>query len=80
LPGRSFFVFQGFCFVMKQRFLQGVLAKKGVLLWCFCGEVVVDCVVNRGALMVGFWRLKKCHFFKNILFIFFTRIFCEANG
>lgn len=43
-------------------FFRGVLGKKGVLLWCFCGEVVVDCVVNRGALMAGFWRLKKCHF------------------
>jgi hypothetical protein len=25
----------------------------GVLVWCFCGEFVVDCVVN----VVGFWSL-----------------------
>jgi hypothetical protein len=24
----------------------GVLGEMGVLLWCFCGEVVVECVVN----------------------------------
>jgi hypothetical protein len=45
-------------------FFQGVLAKKGVLVWCFCGEVVVDCVVNRGALTAAFWRLKICHGFE----------------
>ena len=27
-------------------FLLGVLKEMGVLLWCFCGEVVVECVVN----------------------------------
>jgi hypothetical protein len=27
-------------------FLLGVLGKCGVLLWCFCGEFVVECVVN----------------------------------
>jgi hypothetical protein len=26
--------------------LQGYLAKNGVQLWCFCGAVVVNCVVN----------------------------------
>jgi len=57
LPGRIFFVRGG------GAFFQGVFAKQGVLLWCFCGEVVVDCVVNRGALMVAFWRLKICHCF-----------------
>jgi hypothetical protein len=68
----AFFVFCG-----GGAFFQGVLRKKGVLLWCFCGEVV-DCVLNRGALMAGFWRLKKCHFLKNIFIIFLY--FCEANG
>jgi hypothetical protein len=40
----------------------------GVLLILVCfvvvirGEVVVDCVVNRGALMVDFWRLKNATF------------------
>jgi hypothetical protein len=37
-------------------FLQGVLQKVGGSMWCFCGEVVVDCVVKRGSLMVVFWR------------------------
>jgi hypothetical protein len=27
-------------------FLQGFFAKKVVLTWCFCGEFVVECVVN----------------------------------
>jgi hypothetical protein len=27
-------------------FLLGVLYKFGGLLWCFCGEHVVECVVN----------------------------------
>jgi hypothetical protein len=41
----------------------GVLAKNDILVWCFCGEVVVDCVVNRGVLMDDFWRLKIRHCF-----------------
>jgi hypothetical protein len=65
----AFFVFCG-----GWAFFRGVLRKKGVLLWCFCGEVVV----NRGALMADFWRLKKCHFLKIIFIIFLY--FCEANG
>jgi hypothetical protein len=51
----------------------GVFAKKGVLVWCFCGEVVVNCVVNRGAVMVGFWRLKICHCFEFYFLLFFER-------
>jgi hypothetical protein len=27
-------------------FLQGVFEKNGCKTWCFCGEVVVECVVN----------------------------------
>jgi hypothetical protein len=27
-------------------FLQGYFRKTRVLVWCFCGENVVDCVVN----------------------------------
>jgi hypothetical protein len=27
-------------------FLQGVFRKSVVLVWCFCGENVVDCMVN----------------------------------
>jgi hypothetical protein len=64
LPGRIFFVRGG------RAFFQGVFAKIGVLVWCFCGEVVVDCVVNRGALMAVFWRLKICHCF-GIYFAYF---------
>jgi hypothetical protein len=54
--------------------LLGVLAKNGVLVWCFCGEVVVDCVVNRGALMVAFWRLKIRHCFE-VYFAYFLYLF-----
>jgi hypothetical protein len=43
-------------------FFRGGSAKKGVFSVVICGEVVVDCVVNRGALTVVFWRLKMCHF------------------
>jgi hypothetical protein len=32
-------------------FLQGVFEKQGVFCVVFCGEFVVNCVVNRGALM-----------------------------
>jgi hypothetical protein len=35
----------------------GGFAKSGWLDMVFCGEVVVDCVVKRGPLMVVFWRL-----------------------
>jgi hypothetical protein len=44
-------------------FFQGVFAKKSVFGVVICGEVVVDCVVHRGALMVVFRRLKMSHFF-----------------
>ena len=67
LPGRIFFVCGG------RAFFQGVFAKKGVLVWCFCGEVVVNCVVNRGALMAVFWRLKMCHGF-GFYFAYFVRL------
>jgi hypothetical protein len=40
LPGRRF------CFCGGMVFLLGVLRKCGGLLWCFCGEHVVECVVN----------------------------------
>jgi hypothetical protein len=33
---------------------EGGTGKVGVFAWCFCGEVVVDCVVNRGWLVVDF--------------------------
>jgi hypothetical protein len=30
----------------ERLFLQGVFENSGVLLWCFCGENVVECVQN----------------------------------
>jgi hypothetical protein len=47
----GFFAGPHFFCVWRRGVFQGVLAKIGVLVWCFCGEVVVDCVVNGGALM-----------------------------
>jgi hypothetical protein len=56
LAGPLFFVCGGAVF------FRGGSAKKGVFGVVICGEVVVDCVVSRGALTVVFWRLKMCHF------------------
>ena len=39
----------------------GCFGKSGFLRVVFCGEIVVNCVVNRGGLMVGFWGLKIHH-------------------
>jgi hypothetical protein len=43
----GFFFFEGFEAQMGGfgAFLRGVLGKVVVLVWCFCGEFVVDCVV-----------------------------------
>jgi hypothetical protein len=35
-------------------FARGGSQKAGGSMWCFCGEVVVDCVVKRGPLVVVF--------------------------
>jgi len=43
--------FPDFLFCGGQAFLLGVLAEMRVLLWCFCGQFVVLCVVN-----VVLWR------------------------
>jgi hypothetical protein len=56
-------------------FFRGSFAKNGVFAWCFCGEVVVNCVVNRGALMAAFWRLKICHCFELYFFWFSLTLF-----
>jgi hypothetical protein len=61
----------------RRALFRGVFAKSDVLVWCFCGEVVVNCVVNRGALLVVFWRLKTCHCFGIYFCLFFSR---EAMG
>jgi hypothetical protein len=60
-----------FC-VWWESVFPGVSAKKSVFGVVICGEVVVDCVVNRGALTVVFWRLKMCHFL-DFYFSFFVR-------
>jgi hypothetical protein len=33
------------------KLFEGVFEKYDVLLWCFCGEVVVKCVAKDGELM-----------------------------
>jgi hypothetical protein len=38
--------------------------KSGGRVWCFCGVLMVECVVNGGALMVSFLLLKRCHSFQ----------------
>src|ERR1700677_4450772 len=40
-------------FLVLLSFFRGVFRKSGRLLWCFCGEVVVECVVD----VVGWWSL-----------------------
>jgi hypothetical protein len=47
----------------KPRFVdvfEGGFRKCGAQRWCFCGEFVVDCVVNVVRLMVVFERRKTC--------------------
>jgi hypothetical protein len=54
---------------IKRRFtgvFEGGFGKSGVQRWCFCGEVVVDCVVKRGAPDGCFRALKTCQLFRNI--------------
>jgi hypothetical protein len=40
---------------------EGCFGESGCLQVVFCGEVVVDCVVNRGGLTVAFRGLKIRH-------------------
>jgi hypothetical protein len=40
---------------------EGCFGKSGCFWVVFCGDVVVDCVVKRGGLMVVFEWLKTCH-------------------
>jgi hypothetical protein len=47
-----------FFFCGGMLFLLGVLGKCGVLLWCFCGEFVVECVVNVVSFRSLLWRLE----------------------
>jgi hypothetical protein len=41
---------------------EGCFGKVGCFWVVFCGEVVVNGVVNRGGLHGCFWGLKTCHF------------------
>jgi hypothetical protein len=61
-------------------FLQGVFEKRGVFGVVFCGEVVVNYVVKRGALMDTFWRLTICHFLQFYFAYFLNFILREAMG
>jgi hypothetical protein len=49
---------------------EGGFGKSGCLVWCFGGEVVVNCVVNRGWLTADFAGLKICHGFEIFLWKF----------
>jgi hypothetical protein len=40
---------------------EGCFGKVVVFWLVFCGEVVVNCVVNRGGLQGCFWALRTCH-------------------
>jgi hypothetical protein len=49
---------------------KGGSGKSGVFAWCFCGEVVVNCVVNAGWLMDDFGGWKICQIFEIFLWKF----------
>jgi hypothetical protein len=40
----------------------GVPEKRGVFAWCFCGEFVVDCVINVVRKMADLWGGKHATF------------------
>jgi hypothetical protein len=42
-------------------FFRGVAGKAVFLMWCFCGEVMVNCVVVVEKRHHVSWRLKTCH-------------------
>jgi hypothetical protein len=54
---------RGFCCFMG--IFEGCFGKCGCLRVVFCGEVVVNCVVKHGGLMVVFRELKFFTFWKN---------------
>jgi hypothetical protein len=45
-------------------FLQGIFAKRVLLVWCFCGEFVVECVANVVEKLRCFCVIKKGHHFE----------------
>jgi hypothetical protein len=49
---------------------EGYLGKSECLRVVFGGEVVVNCMVKRGGLMVAFRELKTCHKFLTFLWKF----------
>jgi len=42
---------------------EGGFGKRGVFVWCFCGELVVECVLICGDWVVLIWGRKTRHFF-----------------
>jgi hypothetical protein len=54
-------------FAVLWAFFEGGGGKVGVFSWCFCGEVVVNCVVDRGSRMVAWAGQKIFHFFEIFL-------------
>jgi hypothetical protein len=45
-------------------FLRGVMGKGAFLVWCFAGELVVNCAFIVERRHRGAWRLKTCHDFE----------------
>jgi hypothetical protein len=58
---------------VSRAFFDGGLEKKGVFAWCFCGEFVVDCVINVVRKMAVLRGQKTCHFLQ----IYFQGLFGE---
>ena len=56
--------FSGMVEEAKGTFLQGVFEFSCVWVMVFCGEVVVECVVNVVGRMVFFRGRTACHFFE----------------
>jgi hypothetical protein len=51
-------------FVVLWCFWRGVLGKEGVWVWCFDGEIVVECVADVVAKQWTFSRQKMRHHFE----------------
>jgi len=54
-------------------FFEGGFGKYGAQRWCFCGEVVVECVVKRDSLTSAAAREKNSTILKNIFHWAFER-------
>jgi hypothetical protein len=58
--------------VVQGAFLLGVLAKRPVLVWCFCGVGVVICVADVEFWQSPFWVGKYANFFE-FIFVYLLR-------